>query len=152
MREVHTLQDTKRWMEKAIPSPEIKNIHTQMGVHFEEIGEMVDAISVKDRLTAELFDDLKQSLSVLSQHLKTHSDVVYIKPEDRQDYLDSLCDQIVTAVGCAHNSGFDIVNAMNEVNRSNFSKFDEGGYPIFDENRKIIKGPNYSKADLAPFI
>lgn len=152
MREVHTLQDTKRWMEKAIPSPENKNIHTQMGVHFEEVAEMVDIISPIDKFTAELLWEVKQNLELLSKHLKTHDNVVAIIPAHRQEYLDSLCDQIVTAVGCAHNSGFDIVNAMNEVNRSNYSKFDEGGYPIFDENRKIIKGPNYSKADLAPFI
>ncbi|QWY83506.1 putative NTP pyrophosphohydrolase protein [Rhizobium phage RHph_X2_28B] len=152
MKDIHTLQDTKRWMEKAIPVPNSQNITTQMGVHFEEVAEMLDSLAAVDVLTAEIIEDTKQALETLSRHLKTHPGVVEIFPPDREEYLDSLCDQIVTAVGCAHNSGFDIVGAMNEVNRSNFSKFDEGGQPIFDDNRKIIKGPNYSKADLAPYV
>ena len=45
----------------------------------------------------------------------------------------------------------NIVDAMDEVNDSNFSKFDNTGNPIFDENMKVAKGPNYRKANLKPF-
>ena len=151
MREVHTLLDTKQWMEKAIPHPQAKNIHTQLGVHFEEIAEMLDTITPVDQFTAELMEALHKDLILFSNYLKAHDNAVKILPQDRVEYLDSLCDQIVTAVGCAHNSKLDIVKAMNEVNRSNFSKFDDQGNPVFDENRKIIKGPNYSKAQLDAF-
>ena len=40
---------------------------------------------------------------------------------------------------------------MDEVNDSNFSKF-EDGQPIFDANRKIIKGSGYRKPNLEPFL
>ena len=64
----------------------------------------------------------------------------------------SLCDQIVTAVGVAHCAGMKIVDGLHEVNRSNWSKFDENGEPILDETRKIIKGPNYTKPDLTLLV
>lgn len=151
MREVHTLLDTKQWMEKAIPHPTNKNIHTQLGVHFEEFAEMMDTITPVDKFTAELMESIVLDIKHFSVYLKAHDNVIKILPQDRIEYLDSLCDQIVTAVGCAHNSGFNIVGAMNEVNRSNYSKFDDHGNPVFDENQKIIKGPNYSKAQLDLF-
>lgn len=151
MREVHTLLDTKHWMEKAIPHPTAKNIHTQLGVHVEEFAEMLDTITPVDKVTAQHMESLHADLVWFSIYLKSHDNVIKILPQDRVEYLDSLCDQIVTAVGCAHNSGLDIVGAMNEVNRSNYSKFDDKGNPVFDENLKIIKGPNYSKAQLDLF-
>jgi hypothetical protein len=41
----------------------------------------------------------------------------------------------------------DIVGALREVNRSNYSKF-VNGRAVFDENGKIKKGADYSKPDL----
>ena len=68
------------------------------------------------------------------------------------EILDSLCDQIVTAIGVGYMMGFDMVGALQEVNLSNWSKFDENGNPIFNENGKIVKGENYFKPDLAKFL
>jgi hypothetical protein len=45
----------------------------------------------------------------------------------------------------------DVLGALEEVNRSNFSKF-ENGKAVFDENGKITKGKNYSKPNLKPFV
>ena len=70
----------------------------------------------------------------------------------RIELLDSLCDQIVTAVATAYMLGMDLHGALSEVCRSNESKFGEDGEPIFDQNRKIIKGPNYSKPKLDSFV
>jgi hypothetical protein len=58
-----------------------------------------------------------------------------------------LADQIVTAVGIASMLDMDIVGALQEVNRSNYSKF-VNGRAVFDENGKIKKGADYSKPDL----
>ena len=66
-------------------------------------------------------------------------------------YLDALADGIVTATGMAHMAGMDIVGALGEVNRSNWSKF-EDGKPVFNENGKIAKGKDYSKPELKPYL
>lgn len=46
----------------------------------------------------------------------------------------------------------DVPGGFGEVNRSNLSKFGENGEPIFDQNLKLIKGPNYFKADLEKYL
>jgi hypothetical protein len=38
--------------------------------------------------------------------------------------------------------------ALRRVNGSNWSKFNDDGQPIFDENGKIAKGPRYERPDL----
>jgi hypothetical protein len=42
--------------------------------------------------------------------------------------------------------------ALTEVNKSNWSKFDESSNPIIDSNGKILKGPNYFKPELKKFV
>jgi hypothetical protein len=38
--------------------------------------------------------------------------------------------------------------AVQEVNASNWSKFNYKGYPEFDENGKVKKGANYRQPNL----
>jgi hypothetical protein len=147
-----TLAKALSWFHKAVPEPTSQNLHTQLGCHFEEVNEMVMAITTKDFATQIHLDCAKSALHSLSEHLKTHDGVVEILPKDREEYLDALCDQIVTATGCAHMSDLDILGGMFEVNGSNFSKFDDAGEPIFDGNRKVRKGANYRKADLSAYV
>lgn len=146
-----TLARTVEWFEKAVPKPTSKNFHTQLGVHFEEVNEMLMEVSTDDFETQSYLDVAKMALHQLATHLKRSDGVVYIEDEDQTDFLDALCDQVVTAAGCAVIIKADIVGGLKEVNRSNFSKFDADGQPIFDENRKVTKGPAYSKPDLRPF-
>lgn len=42
--------------------------------------------------------------------------------------------------------------AFAEVQRSNMSKLDENGKPIYREDGKIMKGPNYSAPDMTQFF
>lgn len=147
-----TLAETTRWFQEAFPTPNSKVLHTQLGVHFEEINEMLMPLSTKDYETSILIDAAKMALHALSLHLKASDNVIFIAEEDREEFLDGLCDQIVTATGCAHQLGFKLSDAMNEVNRSNFSKFDIFGDPIFNPNMKVMKGPDYTKPNLSPFV
>ena len=87
-------------------------------------------------------------LGQIGDHYKKRTDAIGC---DRDAMLDSLCDQIVTATGVAHMFGMDIQGALNEVNRSNWSKFVDGK-PVFDINGKIAKPATYSKPDLSAFV
>lgn len=147
----NTLFNTYNWFTKAVPEPAAKNLHTQMGVHFEEVSEMLDEVHGHGVVTRDLLDNASNALQLLAHHLKNNDSVISIPAENRINYLDALCDQIVTATGCARMSEMNLVDAMDEVNDSNFSKFDNTGNPIFDENMKVAKGPNYRKANLKPF-
>lgn len=133
----------KLWFKRAVPNPTPRNQAVQMGVHIEEFVEMLDQLNSVDGNTIDL----------------VHREAEYFKhviPDitvaDRVTLLDSLCDQIVTATGVAHMLGMDIEGALKEVNRSNWSKFDDDGNPLFDKNGKIKKGPNYTPPDLSGYI
>jgi predicted HAD superfamily Cof-like phosphohydrolase len=136
---------------KAVPAPEEKNFTTQLGCHFEEVYEHLLELLPQTPESLELLATAKRSMKALADHTKKHGGLE-IAPGRRTEYLDALTDQMVTAIGCAHMAGMDIVGGFDETNRSNLSKFGEDGEPIFDENRKVTKGPNYTKSDLSPYV
>lgn len=143
------LEYTVDYLRKGFPKPASKNIHTQLGVHFEEIAEMMAQLTSDDDITKLALHYVGESIKGLATHLKESDGVLVIK--DREELLDSLCDQIVTSAGFGYMLGMNVPGALGEVNRSNHSKFDENGKPILDNNLKMVKGPNYFKPNLKPF-
>ena len=146
----HGIGHTKEWFALAVPEPTKKNVTTQLGCHFEEVVEMIGTIHGNDRLTQSMLTQAFIVLHGLALHLKA-DDGNCIEITDKLEMLDGLTDQLVTGTGVAHMLRYDIEGALVEVNRSNFSKF-VNGMPIFDKNLKIMKGPDYFKPDLTPFI
>lgn len=149
----HTdIDKTYQWFREVYPDASNKNLHTQLGVHFEEIAEMMKTINSNGNniQTLSLLAAVWHATHNLAEHLKKNGDVIWIT--NRVEYLDSLCDQIVTAVGCGHHAHMNVTGAFAEVNRSNFSKFDDNGKAVLDENLKVAKSSNYRRADLTPFI
>lgn len=144
-----SINETKKWFVEAVPGPNEKRRAVQFGCHLEEVVEMLENIEVTANDESRIHLDLAIGyLKLLSLDLKQGFCQYQIK--DRTAHIDALADQIVTAVGCAHMEGMDIVGALDEVNRSNFSKF-VNGKPVFDENGKIKKGANYKEPDLKRF-
>ena len=146
---------TELWFKRAKPEPTEQNFNTQLGVHLEEIVEMMDTL----RFYAPHFQggtisgkeiSLRNKLHVLAEDLK--SGVVKAVIEDRVEFLDALADQIVTAAGSGYMAGVNVPVALARVNASNFSKFDDNGMPLFDANGKIKKGPNYVKVTLEDLV
>lgn len=150
----NTVLSILRWFQAARPKPNNKSTNVQVGVHFEEVSEMLAELSSIDSETTLLIAKAKLANHELAEHLKNNSseELFAVLKVDRKNYLDALCDQIVTAIGSAHEESMDIAGGLSEVAASNWSKFDENGNPIFDENGKIAKGPNYFKADLSKFV
>lgn len=144
-----SIQDTKKWFEAAVPAPTKENFNVQLGCHFEEVAEMLRSLDGYGSWADELVENAYLALERLANALKDGRASVCLW--DRVECLDALADQIVTAVGCAHMAGMDIVGALNEVNRSNFSKF-EDGKPVFNEYGKIKKGRGYQSPALGRFV
>lgn len=137
------------WFKKAVPEPKVKNINTQIGVHFEEVAEMLLALSGDDDQTEVLLHNAYLANHLLAEHLKNNVGALNLDmtTESKVELLDALCDQIVTATGVGYMLGMNLPMALEEVNASNYSKF-VNGEPIFNENKKIMKGPNYFKPSL----
>lgn len=145
------LQKTYDWFKEAYSfNRTSKNLHTQIGVHFEEVAEMLETIEGNDPTTKKLISRALLANKALANYLKASDHAITI--QNRIEFLDALCDQIVTATGCGYHAYMNVVDAFAEVNRSNFSKFDENGKAILDQNLKVAKGTNYRRADLTPFV
>jgi predicted HAD superfamily Cof-like phosphohydrolase len=143
-----SIKQTLEWFRAAVPNPDNRTLSVQVGCHLEEVAEMLMAVTSSGDTEAALEAAFK-ALHIASDGLKTGE--ASIECIDRVALLDSLCDQIVTAVGIAHMMGMDIEGALTEVNRANFSKF-ENGHPVFLEGGKIGKGADYLAPDLSRFV
>lgn len=142
----------KEWFNRAVPNPTLQNKSVQLGCHFEEIYEMLEALSPGSTLGAHMKQAADESKrGPQDDEQRAHFQNVLDKI-DRIELLDALCDQIVTAVGVAHMLGLNIEEGLKRVNESNWSKFDQNGQPIFNEQGKIKKGPNYVQADLSDLV
>jgi predicted HAD superfamily Cof-like phosphohydrolase len=47
---------------------------------------------------------------------------------------------------------WDIEQALRRVHASNMSKLGEDGKPIYREDGKVLKGPNYQPPDLSDLV
>ena len=141
------------WHRRACPEPDQRALDVQLGCHFEEFVELLDAVTLyEDDMTAQARNllDAWAALRDLADGLKVGWYTARI--QDRQAFLDGLCDGIVTAVGVGYRAGMNVPEATTEVDISNWSKFDEAGQPIFDERGKVAKGPNYKPPHLKGYF
>jgi predicted HAD superfamily Cof-like phosphohydrolase len=88
-------------------------------------------------------DLIKEELEELNQA---------IKDKDMTEVADALTDILYVTYGAGHAFGIDLDECFDEVQKSNMSKLGVDGKPIYNENGKVMKGPNYFKPDLNKFL
>lgn len=76
------------------------------------------------------------------------------KKNDIVEIADALGDQLYILCGTILKHGLQhkIEEVFNEIHRSNMSKLDENGNPIFREDGKILKSTNYFKPDIKKIL
>ena len=70
----------------------------------------------------------------------------------RENILKELSDLVFVAYQFAAAFGLDLDEALARVYKSNMSKLDEQGNPIYREDGKVLKGPNYRPPHLKTLI
>jgi len=96
-----------------------------------ELPTEAEAIRVTDLITEELME-LNEALD--------NDDIVEV--------ADALTDILYVTAQQMLTLGFPVEALLREVQRSNMSKLGEDGKPIFREDGKVLKGPNFSKPDI----
>jgi hypothetical protein len=134
------------WHQRARPLPTERDFDVQLGCHLEEIVEMFQTLDFECDGTTFEATVLEAAINDLATALKTGE--VKARIVDRKEFLDSLGDQVVTAVGAGHCANMKITEAVRRVNASNWSKFNVDGQPIRNDHGKITKGPNYAPPNL----
>jgi len=82
----------------------------------------------------------------------TAADECFADPENmqrREELVKELSDLVFVCYQFAATYGIDLDKAMSLVFESNLSKLDEQGKPIYREDGKVLKGPNYAPPDLS---
>lgn len=67
---------------------------------------------------------------------------------DMVETADALGDLIYVIFGMAIELGIPMGYVLKEIQRSNMSKLDDEGKPIFREDGKVLKGPNFQEPDI----
>ena len=90
-------------------------------------------------LIVEEFKEFLQAEGMLFMHGRNHS----------EECLKELADLVYVCYQYAENMGWFLDEALNRVHESNMSKLDEDGNPIYRDDGKVLKGPNYKPPDLS---
>ena len=121
----------------------------------EQVKEFADTFNIKysddmnvniDESTIDLRFRLMQEENLEYLEAAKNKDIVEVA-DALGDILYILCGTILT-----HGLQHKIVEVFNEIQRSNMSKLDINGKPVFREDGKILKGPNYFKPNIKEIL
>lgn len=71
-----------------------------------------------------------------------------VEDGDLVNAFKELADLIYVVNGVAVEMGGNLDDVFKEVHRSNMSKLGSDGKPIYRQDGKVLKGPNYTEADI----
>ena len=110
-------------------------------------------LSVEYKPTADLSSDITE----LRYNLMKEENEEYLQAVKSNDLIeigDALGDMLYILCGTIISHGFqDKIEALfDEIQRSNMSKLGIDGKPIYREDGKVLKGPNYFKPDIEKIL
>ena len=73
-------------------------------------------------------------------------------PTIKADCLKELADLVYVCYQYAANMGWSLDEALDRVHKSNMSKLGEDGKPVYREDGKVLKGPNYKPPTLTDLV
>ena len=100
------------------------------------------------KLPSEEVVDLR--LDLIEEELQELTTASY--NEDMVEIADALTDILYVTYGMGAALGIDLDKCFEEVQRSNMSKLGADGKPIYREDGKVMKGPNYSPPNLQRMV
>lgn len=116
------------------PLEAVKEFHEHYGMPVGESPKWLD--SGRTQLRMEL---IKEEYKEMLQGYAS---------EDLPNVAKELADMVYVIYGMAVELGIDLDSVFEEVHRSNMSKLGADGKPLYREDGKVLKGPNYSPADV----
>ena len=96
-----------------------------------------------DKITKLRIDLIREELSELEEA---------IEKKDIKEVADALTDILYVTYGAGHAFGINLDKCFEEVQNSNMSKLGSDGKPIYNDQGKVMKGPDYFKPNLSKFV
>lgn len=125
-----------------------------MKEYIEKVSEFHKAFKIHNNST---FGTLLAKDYLLRHSLMKEENEEYLNAcleDNKIEIADALGDKLYVLLGTIIQHGFQdkIEEVFNEIHRSNMSKLDEDGNPLYDINGKVKKSELYSKPDLTKII
>ena len=114
-------------------------------IEFRNAFKIPNSLSGRNRQKNLIVEEFKEFLDA-------DQNMVLMHPQDREATLKELADLIYVCAQYAENMNWDIEQALRRVHASNMSKLGEDGKPIYREDGKVLKGPNYQPPDLSDLV
>ena len=120
--------------------------------NFEKVGDFMQAFSQE-----VLYEPILPDFNLAALRL----DLIEEEVEELRDGLakgsmleiaDALTDILYVVYGAGHAFGIDLDECFDEVHSSNMTKLGEDGRPMYRDDGKVMKGPNYREPDLRQFV
>ncbi|WP_298999404.1 nucleoside triphosphate pyrophosphohydrolase family protein [uncultured Tenacibaculum sp.] len=97
--------------------------------------------------------NISEERNLLRYNLMKEENEEYLEAAQNNDLVevaDALGDMLYILCGTIieHGMQHKIEEVFNEIQRSNMSKLGEDGKPIYREDGKVLKGPNYFKPNI----
>ena len=120
--------------------------------NFEKVGLFMKTFGQEVKTTPSLSTEKINNLriSLIDEELNELKSA--IKNKDLKETVDALTDILYVTYGAGHAFGVNLDQCFDEVQRSNMSKLGENGKPIYNDQGKVLKGPNYFEPNLGKFI
>ena len=101
--------------------------------------------------------DIGEERNLLRYKLMREENEEYLEAANNNDLVevaDALGDMLYILCGTIIEHGMQdkIDEVFNEIQRSNMSKLGEDGKPIYREDGKVLKGPNYFKPNIETIL
>lgn len=106
-----------------------------------------DTTRLRLRLIREKYEEVRSDFEALLR-----ADRLPEQLDAMRRLLKELADLRYVVEGTAVAFGLDIDGAFLETHRSNMSKLGEDGKPVKREDGKVLKGRNYTPADMTLFV
>ena len=120
--------------------------------NFEKVKQFMQTFGQEVKTKASFSDEKTNQLrlDLITEELEELKNAMESK--DLLEVADALTDILYVTYGAGHAFGINLDKCFDEVQNSNMSKLGNNGKPIFNDQGKVMKGPNYFKPDLSKFI
>ena len=119
----------------------VKEFHSSFGLGISEIPKA----------------NLGEAVNLLRYNLMKEENEEYLEAVQNNDLVeiaDALGDMLYILCGTIieHGLQYKIEEVFSEIQRSNMSKLGANGLPLYREDGKVMKGPNYFKPDFTEIL
>lgn len=120
--------------------------------NFTRVMDFMNNFGQEVKYNPEFPDEKVQKLriSLIEEELEELKEA--IENKDVVGVADALTDILYVTYGAGAAFGIDLDKCFEEVHNSNMSKLDRDGRPIYREDGKILKGPDYFEPNLENIV